>query len=67
MSETYRMRFVPTPPAPMPRPAYVIVHNGPLEVGSKVRVIKLGEPEVDGTVERITFMPDAGPAGHHAE
>jgi hypothetical protein len=67
MSETYRMRFVPTLPASLPKPAYVIVHNGPLEVGTKVRVLKLGEPEVEGTVERITFMPDTDPTEHHPE
>jgi hypothetical protein len=40
---------------PLPRPAYVILHNGPIKAGDRVRVIELGEPIPDPTAERLSF------------
>ena len=55
MSDTLKLHHIPRLPDPLPRRSYVVIHDGSIEVGAKVRVIELGEPIYDETAERISF------------
>jgi hypothetical protein len=65
MSEVLRMRFQPDLPNPLPRPSFVVLHSGPIEVGDTVRVIELGEVEPVEHLGLVTAVDGADSS--HAE
>jgi hypothetical protein len=54
MDSTY-----PHLPSPLPRPSYIVVHNGPAKVGDKVLVIPMPDPDEPVDLPRFT-LSDGG-------